>query len=115
MARPEKSPDTVIKIISDGKTEIGADGYPKGKVSVEAYNEPNHWDSLPQSMRVNSGHEGSEPFLTHEFVSAIIEDRWPAVNIYEAIAYTAPGIIAHQSALKGGETMKIHDYGSAPV
>jgi hypothetical protein len=37
------------------------------------------------------------------------------VNIWEAIAYTAPGIIAHQSALKGGEPMKIKDYGKAPA
>ena len=37
-----------------------------------------------------------------------------AVNIWEAIAYTAPGIIAHQSALKGGEPMKIKDDGKAP-
>ena len=28
---------------------------------------------------------------------------------------TAPGIVAHQSALRGGETMKIKDYGKAPA
>jgi len=26
-----------------------------------------------------------------------------------------PGIIAHQSALKGGELLKIKDYGKAPA
>jgi hypothetical protein len=41
-------------------------------------------------------------------------DRHPAVNIWEAIAYTLPGPVAHQSALKGGEVMKIKDYGKAP-
>jgi hypothetical protein len=29
------------------------------------------------------------------------------VNIYEALAYTAPGIVAHQSALNNGEYLKI--------
>jgi len=65
-------------------------------------------------LRVASGHGGSHTFLTHEFISAIVEDRHPAVNVWEAIAYTMPGIIAHQSALRGGEPMKIKDYGTAP-
>jgi hypothetical protein len=45
----------------------------------------------------------------------VVEDRHPSVNIWEAIAYTLPGIVAHQSALKGGETLKIRDYGKAPA
>jgi hypothetical protein len=35
--------------------------------------------------------------------------------VWEAIAYTLPGIIAHQSALEGGKSMKIPDYGKAPA
>ena len=34
-----------------------------------------------------------------------------AVDVYESVAYTAPGIVAHQSALKGGELLKIPDFG----
>jgi hypothetical protein len=64
-------------------------------------------------LRVESGHGGSHTFLTHEFIRSVIEDRWPAVNVYEAIAYTLPGIVAHQSALRGGELLKIKDYGKA--
>jgi hypothetical protein len=37
------------------------------------------------------------------------------VYVYEAIAFTLPGIIAHRSALRGGEVMKIQDYGKAPA
>jgi hypothetical protein len=51
--------------------------------------------------------------LAHEFVSAILENREPLVNIYEALAMTVPGIVAHQSALKDGETLKIPQYGRA--
>ncbi len=58
-----------------------------------------------------SGHGGSHTFITHEFISAIVENRHPTVNVWEAIAYTVPGIVAHQSALRGGEPMKIKDYG----
>lgn len=111
--RPEGSPDITAQISKDGKTVIDANGYPEGEVTMKAYKEPRHWETLPPSMRVETGHGGSHTFLTHEFISAIVEDRWPAVNVYEAIAYTAPGIIAHQSALRGGELIKIKDYGRA--
>ncbi len=115
MARPEGSPNTQVTISRDGKTVIDANGYPEGVVKSVAYDQPNHFEKLPESLRVRSGHGGSHTFLTHEFVSAIAEDRTPSVNVWEAIAYTAPGIVAHQSALRGGETMKIKDYGKAPA
>lgn len=115
MARPEGSPNTVVTISKNGKTILDANGYPEGDVKIETYRQPNHVEKLPESLRVQSGHGGSHTFITHEFVSAIIEDRLPAVNAWEAVAYTAPGIVAHQSALRGGEPMKIKDYGKAPM
>jgi predicted dehydrogenase len=115
MERPEGSPDTAIQISKEGKTVIDANGYPEGAVKIEAYKEPTHWEVLPPSMRVKTGHGGSHTFLTHEFISSIVEDRWRTVNVYEAIAFTLPGIVAHQSALRGGELLKIKDYGAAPA
>ncbi|MCC6341283.1 MAG: Gfo/Idh/MocA family oxidoreductase [Bryobacterales bacterium] len=115
MARPERSPDTKVTISKDGKTVIDANGYPEGDVTITPFNQPNHFELLPAPLRIPSGHGGSHTFLTHEFVSAVTEDRMPAVNVWEAIAYTVPGIIAHQSALRGGVTMKIKDYGKAPA
>jgi len=56
------------------------------------------------------GHGGSHGHLAHEFVTAILEDRQPLVNIYEALAMTVPGILAHQSALKDGETLKVPQF-----
>ncbi len=67
-------------------------------------------DLLPKPMQHNSGHGGSHTFITHEFISSIIEDREPEINIYEALAYTAPGIIAHESALNDGEHMRIPNF-----
>jgi len=65
---------------------------------------------LPPGMP-EGGHGGSHGPLANEFITAILEDRQPMVNVYEALAMTVPGIIAHQSALKDGETLKIpqHD------
>lgn len=64
---------------------------------------------LPPNMP-EGGHGGSHGNLTHEFLSAILEDREPLVNINEALAMTIPGIVAHQSALKDGERLKIPQY-----
>ena len=40
----------------------------------------------------------------NEFVTAILEDRKPLVDIAQALNMTVAGIVAHQSALKDGET-----------
>jgi len=111
MSRPEGSPNTVFQIAKDGKTVLDSNDYPEGVVNREHYRQPDHFEKLPEPLRVRTGHGNSHTFLTHEFVRAIVEDRQPAVNIWEAIAYTLPGIVAHQSALRGGERMKIRDYG----
>ena len=113
MARPEKSPNTVIQISKDGKTVTDANGYPEGDVRIEPHALPTYFERLPEPMRVKTGHGNSHTFLTHEFIRSIVENRNPAVDVYEAIAYTLPGIIAHQSALRGGEVLKIKDYGKA--
>ncbi len=64
---------------------------------------------LPPGMPAG-GHGGSHGPLTNEFITAILEDREPLVNVYEALAMTVPGIVAHQSALKDGETLKVPQY-----
>ena len=115
MERPEGSPDTIMRIEKGGKTVIDSNGYPEGTVAVTPYKEDTYWDRLPPSMRVKTGHGGSHVFLAHEFIRSIKEDRTPAVNIWEAVAFTLPGIVAHQSALRDGEPLKIRDYGKAPA
>jgi len=82
---------------------------------LEPSPDPKWWatDMLPEPLRHDSGHEGSHTFITHEFVTALLEGRKPTVNVYEAIAYTAPGIVAHESARKGGEQMRIPSFDPA--
>jgi hypothetical protein len=46
----------------------------------------------------------------NEFVSAILQDRTPLVNIAMALNLTVAGIVAHQSALREGEWLKIPEY-----
>jgi len=56
------------------------------------------------------GHGGSHGYLGHEFVMSILENRKPLVDIAMSLNMTVSGIIAHQSALKDGELMKIPQY-----
>ena len=56
------------------------------------------------------GHGGSHGYLMNDFVESIILDRLPLVNIAVALNMTVPGIVAHQSALRDGEVMKIPRY-----
>jgi predicted dehydrogenase len=56
------------------------------------------------------GHGGSHGYLMDEFVTAILADRKPLVDIAVALNMTVSGIVAHQSALKDGELLKIPQY-----
>jgi hypothetical protein len=65
----------------------------------------------PLPPRVQAGgHGGSHGQLMNEFVTAILENRQPLVDIVQALNMTVSGIVAHQSALRDGEPMKIPQY-----
>lgn len=107
---PNGAPACTVR--TQAKTEKDSGGFVRSAQVMEKYDEVHWWktDMLPEPLRHNSGHEGSHCFITHEFIDALVKQRKPAVDLYEAIAYTAPGIVAHQSALKGGESMKIPQF-----
>jgi predicted dehydrogenase len=70
---------------------------------------------LPREfIRLPSGHAGSHQFLVHEFVTACVNNSIPPINVWDAARYVLPGLIGHQSALKGGELMEVPDFGDAP-
>ena len=73
---------------------------------------PQYWksDMLPEPMRHASGHGGSAVFISAEFVNALLEDREPEIDIYESLAMTVPGIVAHQSSFKDGEQLKVPQF-----
>lgn len=56
------------------------------------------------------GHGGSHGYLGHEFVMSILENRKPLVNVAWALNMSVAGVVAHQSALRDGELMKIPQY-----
>lgn len=64
---------------------------------------------LPPNV-IPGGHGGSHGYLCEEFVNSILQERRPLVHIAHALNMTVAGIVAHQSALKDGELMKIPQY-----
>jgi hypothetical protein len=108
MERPEGSPNTIVE-----QKDVPPFGIYTGVVESHIAKHGNFQERLPEPLRIASGHGGSHTFITHEFVRSIVEDRHPEVNIWEAIAYNMPGIVAHQSALEGGRSLRIRDYGRA--
>jgi predicted dehydrogenase len=71
---------------------------------------------LPASYHgAHNGHEGSHQFLADDFVRAVETGTPPPVNAWVAARYTLPGIVAHESALRGGERLPIPDFGDPPA
>lgn len=67
-------------------------------------------DSKHLSFIQGGGHGGSHPHLVHEFISAILENRDPWPNAATSANWTCTGICAHQSAMKGGEIVRLPDF-----
>ena len=65
--------------------------------------------ALPPGVAAG-GHGGSHGQLTEEFVRAILLDRKPLVDIAMSLNMTVGGIVAHQSAMRDGELLKIPQY-----
>jgi predicted dehydrogenase len=64
-------------------------------------------DEHHRSFIQGGGHGGSHPHLVNEFVSALVENRDPWPNAVMSSNWTCVGICAHQSAMKGGEIVRL--------
>jgi predicted dehydrogenase len=82
--------------------------YGKYEGTQKAPTEPKR-PALPPGVAAGP-HGGAHGYLMDEFVTAILQDRKPLVDISMALNLTVAGIVAHQSALKDGELMKIPHY-----
>lgn len=64
-------------------------------------------DNQHLSFIQGAGHGGSHPHLVHEFLSALLEERQPFPNAHQSANITCVGILAHESAMKGGEIIPL--------
>ena len=83
---------------------------------IEGFATVQNRSRLPKNFRNTPkfAHYNTHPFLVDDFVRAATTGKLPPNNAWDAARYMIPGLIAHQSALKGGELLDIPDFGSAP-
>lgn len=82
------------------------------EISTRRVPVPYRPDLLPKEIAefAEGGHGGSHPHLVHEFVSSIVEDRPSVIDERVAADWTAAGICAHESSLRGGEWIEIPSF-----
>lgn len=57
-----------------------------------------------------AGHGGSHPHMVNEFLQALEADRDPWPNAVQSANWTCVGILAHESATKGGEIIRLPEW-----
>jgi hypothetical protein len=67
-------------------------------------------DNQHLSFIQGAGHGGSHPHHVHEFLSALHEGRDPYPNAKQSANITCVGILAHESAMNGGEKIQLPDF-----
>jgi predicted dehydrogenase len=88
----------------------GADGTHMGASRVHDLQRlPVEYVGLP------NGHNGAHQFLIDDFVKACVAgDRAAPNNVWQAARYLVPGLVAHESAQRGGEMLEVPDFGDPP-
>lgn len=77
---------------------------------IERIEPPVRTDGLPREIAdfaSSASHGGSHPHLVHEFVTSIIDSRASSIDARTAAEWTAPGLCAHQSAMRGGQPVSL--------
>lgn len=67
-------------------------------------------DGMPRPIALGASHGGSHPYLVHEFIASVVERRASRIDARVAASWTAPGIVAHESALAHGAERAVPDY-----
>jgi len=69
---------------------------------------PTHWLKPPEEA-LKAGHWGGDYWEVMDFVSAIIEDRQPPIDVHRSLDMTLPGLVSQQSILEGGRWLAVPD------
>lgn len=67
-------------------------------------------DAEHLSFIQGAGHGGSHPHLVNNFVSSLVNDHDPWPNAVTSANWTCVGICAHESAMQGGQIVKLPDF-----
>ena len=96
---PAQGSDPMRKVTAADGTHLGVSAVH----SVERL--PEAFAGLP------NGHAGAHQFLVDDFVKGCAGEGLPPNNAWDAARYMLPGIVAHESSLRGGELLPVPDPG----
>jgi len=68
------------------------------------------WYRESEAEAKAAGHGGGDFFVVKDFLRAIREYREPPINIYDALDWTATGLVSEQSIAEGGRPLPVPDW-----
>jgi len=81
-------------------------GHPDIEAEFEDVAPIHQIERLPKEFAgLSNGHQGSHQFLVHEFVTSVVDGKQPQNSVWQAARYLLPGLVAHQSSVRGGELL----------
>ena len=77
------------------------------------------WEVLPMGFAArhddtSTGHGGADLKVARNFTAGLLEGRPPAIDVYRALEYALPGILAARSAEMGGAPVAVPDLRPRP-
>jgi hypothetical protein len=88
-------------------SRLKLDDMPALTRSIELPLGTNHRGAPPAAFL--GGHGTSEYYMVNDFVRCILDDTKPAIDVYEGLDQTLPGVCAHMSAENGSEPVEVPD------
>ena len=71
---------------------------------------------LPKEFEgLGTGHAGTHKFMVDDFCQAVVSGYLSPTNAWQAARYNLPGLIGHESAMRGGECLSVPDAGDPPA
>ena len=79
------------------------------------YTHPDEWYNPSEGWKVagdvaGGGHGGADKRMFADFITCIVEGKKPTLDVDFAINMSLPGVLAHESAIRGGMPMEIPQF-----
>ena len=70
---------------------------------------------LPKEFEgLGTGHAGTHKVMVDDFCQAVVSGYLSPTNAWQAARYNIPGLMGHESAMRGGECLSVPDAGDPP-
>jgi predicted dehydrogenase len=70
---------------------------------------PENWKTMTPDMLERPDRRSPEEAMVEEFIESIRKDSKPPLDVHESLDMVLPGVLAHQSAQKGGAKLPVPD------